>query len=329
MISLLSIIILVSISYTRYSIVIDIGGIDMSKNKYQEIVEKLREKVVGNDKLVNSLASIGSIHYLIQQSLRYRTKRDYLPRPTLFITGSTGTGKSYSVEVLSEILKIPYLRIDATTLSAPGWDGECVFKKLKRASHYSGILFIDELDKLSFNLSGNSGSHNKLIQSSLLDVLDGKASGYENLLIIAAGSFQDLRNEKKTYNRSIGFHTEKKSSSNLQEHRKLLIEGGIFPEIAGRFSDVVETEELTTEQIQSLILNPYSAYGKYVNLNNGIPFLTNSDIESIVNQVKVSDCGLREIDGLIFNYFSDIMAKGKNSTMLYVKSQQLKHARKL
>lgn len=287
------------------------------------ILDKLKDKVVGNDELLYKLSSIASMYTMcLKQRIEGGLGQEYLPKLSMFISGQTGTGKTYSVQTLAEILNIPYLRIDCSAVVPHGADGQNISKRLMKWKSYTsrpaygGIIFLDELDKTSYMGAANNTEWKKNIQSSLLDLIDGTVEGdrdmFNNLLIIGSGSFQCHRNDKQENNNgAIGFHQADalEIHKSVEQHRELLVAGGLIPELAGRFLDIVETAPLTKEQIRSLLFNANSAYAKYCALNHNVFFLEESDVEDIIVQVQKSKVGMREIDGLVFSYFCAIINK--------------------
>lgn len=285
------------------------------------ILDKLQDKVVGNEELLYKLSSIGSMYTMcLKQNRDGGIRQELLPRLSMFISGKTGTGKTYSVQALAKILNVPYLRIDCSAVVPHGADGKNISKRLSAWRAYTsnplkgGIVFLDELDKTSYVAAANNTEWKKSIQSSLLDLLDGDIEDsngmFNNVLIIGSGSFQCHRDAKEEVKAPIGFvqDVDEKEMS-IEEHRALLVAGGLIPELAGRFLDIVETTPLTKEQIRSLLFNANSVYAKYCALNNNNFFLEPKDVDDIIEKVQQSNVGMRELEGLIFNAFCGIINK--------------------
>ena len=98
----------------------------------------------------------------------------------ILITGSTGIGKTLIMKKLAEYLDRPFLEIDSTQITIPGYTGknieQCLFELLKECNFDKkkaerAIVFFDEIDKKgSENKSDVSG---KGVLNVLLKFLDG------------------------------------------------------------------------------------------------------------------------------------------------------------
>lgn len=274
--------------------------------RFKELKKDLEEYVVGNQELVRHLSAIGILYLKYLEQVNNGVSPENLPQLSLFVTGPTGTGKSHSIHYLAKLLDLNYYRIDCTKLVASGnMEGKNIESTLKRWSKpYTGggILFLDEMDKLSLNKQSNNYSWYHGIQSELLDVVSGVLPGYDRLLIIAAGSFEDVRQDHSNASGAIGFTQEPGYISPLEQKKELLRKGGMIPELVGRFLDVVSTEKITKELVISLINKKSSVYAKYQKILKGF-FLNKEDIEEIAERVldKRNTSGLRELDTLLYN----------------------------
>jgi ATP-dependent Clp protease ATP-binding subunit ClpX len=163
-----------------------------------------------------------------------------LDKSNVLMVGPTGTGKTHIAKSLAKALGVPFVVADATTLTAAGYVGEdadTILSKLVRAADgdvkraETGIVFIDEIDKIATKGSGEgSGSKDvggESVQQALLKILEGtkvelKKKGppsanpaenqtqvvdTTNILFIGSGAFVGLDRiiERRTSKKVIGF----------------------------------------------------------------------------------------------------------------------------
>lgn len=103
-------------------------------------------------------------------------------RPHFFLTGVSGSGKSYNVMNLCDELMIPMVEINCAQLTKEGLSGNSLSKALAPIAH-SGmspmVVFLDEFDKLFIRGNNNSelaDDSTTSIQNELLKILEGKTT---------------------------------------------------------------------------------------------------------------------------------------------------------
>lgn len=249
-----------------------------------------RKEVIGQEDLIKEVSRIFEIFKATNGEIR----------PHFILTGSSGSGKSFTISSLSESLEIPFLEVNAAQLTKEGTSGNSVSKVLAPLARSGGkpiVCFVDEFDKLF--ISGNSNSdlaHESTngVQNEFLKILESdEASVYgdygkyvnipvKNVLFVFAGSFNG----------------EKEIS--LDRLREL----GIKTEFLGRVGLVFNTEELTLEHL-FYILEQSSLLKNYLSL------FDNVDAEMVIYQIKSklqenyenNTLGARLINTLIHQYF--------------------------
>jgi ATP-dependent Clp protease ATP-binding subunit ClpX len=206
-----------------------------------------------------------------------------LEKSNILILGPTGSGKTLMAKQLAKLLDVPLVLADATCLTSAGYVGEDVesmLYKLYQAAGQDielterGIIYIDEIDKLSKRDSGSvrdvSGEG---VQQALLKMLEGnvvsvpKAGGRKNprgehiqidttdILFICGGAFAGLEGviARRVSKASIGFGAELGGGrggggGRRQEYQGALfdrvepddlVQFGVIPELVGRLPQIV------------------------------------------------------------------------------------------
>ncbi|MCD7826147.1 MAG: ATP-dependent Clp protease ATP-binding subunit ClpX [Clostridiaceae bacterium] len=219
-----------------------------------------------------------------------------IEKSNMLMIGPTGSGKTYMVKTLAQILQVPLAITDATSLTEAGYIGddvESVLSKLlaaadndvEKAEH--GIIFIDEIDKIakkrntnSRDVSGESVQQGmlKLLEGSDVEVPVGATSknamvpmttiNTRNILFICGGAFPEL--EKVIKNRlkkqsSIGFLSQLDDEFDKDENilQKVttedLREFGMIPEFLGRLPIVFALQPMTEEMLVKVLTQPKNA----------------------------------------------------------------------
>lgn len=285
----------------------------------KQIYDRLCEDVKGLTDLKKKLSIIG-YNYNIRSLAKDVGAESRYPKEVILITGDTGTGKTHITKALANILDYPFCYISCSGVSPVGYVGPSVtqrmFEKLSLNpgpdNAPSAIIFIDEIDKLTFNTNSNNFKSGEIIQQELLTLLEGmiitddRGKGdvkikTDNCLFILAGSFAHCKEEKKNTPRGIGFKAEEPDTSKYEVDPNKL---GFIPELSGRITAVGKTEPLTDKLIKEVILNTptgsYNSYKRLFEVSGQALKLTNKEVKHIVDVVKNSEYGMREINKIMF-----------------------------
>ena len=143
--------------------------------KPKEMYDRLNEYVIGQDDAKKTLSIAVYNHYK-------RLRSDKIGKSNILMIGPSGSGKTLLCKTLAKFLSVPFVICDATTFTQAGYVGEDVesmLTKLYIESGYDiksterGIIFIDEIDKISEVKTTGRDASGLGVQQALLKFLEG------------------------------------------------------------------------------------------------------------------------------------------------------------
>ncbi len=298
--------------------------------------------VVEQEEAKLAMALVCWMHFcrqrLILKSQMDISLRGVIPdKSNILLYGPTGTGKTFILKTLAQILDVPFVHFDASTITAPGHKGEeavrCIADLYDIAGgdiHEAerGIVFLDEIDKLAFHDAHGRGtklSHSA--QASLLRIIEGtdvtislgdKAKdavvNTSNVLFVAAGAFPGLREDGKREKRKVGFGDPfqlPQQRTSYQDYSKKFVDYGLTPELIGRFSHFVPLSTLSKDALfdvltktDNAIVKQYAVIAEDCGIRVTFP---NRVLQEIVDEAVLQGTGARALRSVFERRFARLL----------------------
>ncbi|MCG5547348.1 ATP-dependent Clp protease ATP-binding subunit ClpX [Halorhodospira halochloris] len=247
----------------------------------------LDDYVVGQERAKKVLAVAVYNHY---KRLVWAARGEdvEIGKSNILLIGSSGTGKSYLASCLARSVDVPFAAIDATTLTASGYAGESVdsiaLRLLENCGHdpekaSRGIVYIDEIDKLSLRDSTSSRQDvsGEGAQQALLKLIEGRTVRVEvpgrnrrellvntrDVLFICGGAFEGLNDASRSAAGylGVGFTAclddlgEGESTPTANDLQAF----GLVPELVGRLPVVEQLNSLDVDDLTRILIEPRNA----------------------------------------------------------------------
>jgi len=288
----------------------------------KHIYEALDRHVVRQEESKKTISIAVAHHYR-------RLKDPSIGKSNILIVGPTGTGKTELGRAVANYLQVPFVVIDATTITAKGYMGEDADSCIKRLvvsagfdkdKAEKGIIFIDEIDKIAKRDSSDNNSTTTAVQQQLLKIMEGSQISVKipnekggdstividtsKILFICSGAFPDLEkiSSEKGMN-SIGIAAKIEPIAETTKIKsKHLLEYGLIPEFLGRLPVITTTHPLSIDDLIQILTEPQNSLTnqyKKLFLQDQVKVIFSKDlIKEIAQQAyeqKTGARGLRSI----------------------------------
>ncbi|MBR9705872.1 AAA domain-containing protein [Candidatus Pacearchaeota archaeon] len=238
----------------------------------RDLFSDLTKYVIGQGQGLQQICNAVCYHYKGAE-ISGRKKSNTL------LIGPTGSGKTYAVEKVSQLLDVPLLIADSTRFSGTGYVGDNVSSLIQelviKAEGDSekaarGIIYLDEIDKIAAAKGGGRDVAGRDVQNGLLKLIESaqipvmtssgpKVMDTKDILFIAGGAFSELY---KSLDKNIieEFAVEQSANYGQLLHDAdspglimALTKYGLVPEFLGRFPVLTKFNELSKNDLVKIL----------------------------------------------------------------------------
>jgi ATP-dependent Clp protease ATP-binding subunit ClpX len=288
------------------------------------IARYLDQYVIGQEDAKQILAVAVYSHF--RKIARSRIDGVRMSKSNVLLIGSSGTGKTLTCETLSTLVDVPFVTAEATSLAHTRYVNDEIENVMERlvdraggdvARAGSGIVFIDEIDKLKAPPGEERGSSGESVQHALLKIMegaqvrlrDGRYVDTTNILFICGGAFVGLDEIIASQTHGYGFIATSQGDNqrildrlNTRVKPTDLFTYGLIPEFTGRLPIIARFHDLTRELLVRIMIEPKnSLYNQFRQIfaDEGVELVVDSRVFAQIAELAIEyKTGARSLRGI-------------------------------
>lgn len=232
----------------------------------------------------------------IRHLINVHVDSEALIRPHFFLTGPSGSGKSFLTKIIAEDFDIPYFEINAAQVTAEGLSGNSLSKALRPLRehwHKPNVIFIDEFDKLFQRNGETTEGFRSQVQDEFLHMLESTNAS----IFTDYGKYEPVKIENSLFIFAGAFSGQKIDTLDA------LRESGLRTEFVGRVPLVFSTEAITLQELKNALPDT-DLFNRYLKMTKANKNKAIKDINVMLeDQLKQLDLGVRLLHSCIHQYF--------------------------
>ncbi len=302
----------------------------------------LNQYVIGQDRAKRILSTAIYGH---MKRIRYQNER-FVPDSVLLV-GPSGCGKTELAKHLVEVMDLPCVFTDVSSMGGSQYSGGKKREDLLRELYWkagfdlkkaqTGVIFMDEFDKLLVPSYASSGvdTHGE-VQGQLLTMIEG-AKLFINIpdqgevefdtsrvLFILAGAFQGIeeyikesKSSRSSSGGNIGFGAKllkdmDTSYTSANVTQDVLMRFGMKKELAGRIGHIAVVNQLTRDEMKRILTEPKNSilerYARELKLYCGGDLVMEPEtLDEIVDMAMEYEVGARGLSIVLRKVMADTL----------------------